>query len=102
MKKHVKDFNDIKLAYIYTDQLPHLSAEGHAQLHAIRIRAAEKKATADEITVPTGGNITVAPGGFLIGVGDLGTYRIDPTGAVKLLSSTGWQGLHGRARRSPH
>ena len=74
LKKHVKDFNDIKLAYIYTDQLPHLTPEGHAQLHAIRIRAAEKKATADDITVPTGGNITVAHGGFLIGVGDLGTY----------------------------
>ena len=52
LKKHVKDFNDIKLAYIYTDQLPHLTPEGHAQLHAIRIRAAEKKAAADDIGVP--------------------------------------------------
>jgi SpoVK/Ycf46/Vps4 family AAA+-type ATPase len=88
LKKHANDLNDIKLAYIYTDQLPHLNADGHAQLHAIRIRAAEKKATADDITVPTGGSITVAQGGFLIGIGELGTYRIDTAGSVKLLSET--------------
>jgi hypothetical protein len=87
LKKHANDFKDMKLAYIYTDQLPHLTAEGHAQLHAIRIRAAEKKATADEITVPTGGNITVGQGGFLVGIGNLATFRIDQSGSASVLGT---------------
>jgi ATPase family associated with various cellular activities (AAA) len=87
LKKHADDFKDLKLAYIYTDQIPHLSPEGHAQLHAVRIRAAEKTAIADDITVPTGGNITVGQGGYLLGIGDLGTYHVDPSGSVRLMST---------------
>jgi SpoVK/Ycf46/Vps4 family AAA+-type ATPase len=87
LKKHASDFKDLKLAYLYTDQIPHLSSEGHAQLHAIRVRAVEKNATADEITVPTGGNITVAQGAFVMGIGNLGTFEIDPSGSVRLMSA---------------
>jgi hypothetical protein len=75
------NFKALSLAYIYAEQAPHV--EGSATVcHAMNITANAEKAAPQEIRVPT-----IAPDGtaqspntFLLSIGSLARYRIDPAG----------------------
>ncbi|MEQ1574962.1 MAG: AAA family ATPase, partial [Vicinamibacterales bacterium] len=82
LKRNAGEFKALRLAHLYVDQRPEV-IQGQSALRGLRILAADTLPLAHDEAFEA----SVGAGTFLLGVGTLGSYRVDPSGSTTVLTS---------------